>query len=104
MKIKSVTIETDKGAEVTMSFDEVDDFFNAMRRLKKSAAGPKEAEATNEPTAQQLLEIEVLKAQLLREQMHKEMLARKAMQPMITSGSGASGQALAAKYTAGFQF
>lgn len=102
MKIKSVTIETDKGAEVTMSFDEVDDFFNAMRRLKKSAAGPKEA--TNEPTAEQLLEVEVLKAQLLREQMHKEMLARKAMQPMITSGSGASGQALAAKYTAGFQF
>jgi len=41
MKVKSVTIETDKGAEITMSLEEVDDFMKAMHRLKKSCAEPK---------------------------------------------------------------
>lgn len=91
MKIKSVTIETDKGAEVTMSFDEVDDFFNAMRRLKKSAAGPKdeykEQTAPLMMTPEQLLAIEQLKLEVQRQQ---GQLSRNIAGPLITTTGGTS--------------
>lgn len=41
MKVKSITIETDKGDEVTMSMEDAEKFFAAMERVKE-AAKPKE--------------------------------------------------------------
>jgi len=73
MKIKSVILETDKGDEVTMDFDEVEDFMKAMRRLKKSCAEPK-------PESGDAYQLQQLQAELIRLQM-EEVRRNQIMQP-----------------------
>jgi len=86
MKVKSVTLETDKGDEVTMSFDEVEDFMKAMRRLKKSCAEPKPER--DEPTELQQLQVEILRLQAeeARRQMQPQQIPQWPQQPIITYG------------------
>lgn len=82
MKVKSVTIETDKGDEITMGFEEVEDFMKAMRRLKKSCTEPKEAAPSEDNyairTLQQQLQYELTR---IEEQRRAEAL-RNRMVPM----------------------
>lgn len=93
MKVKSVTIETDKGDEITMGFDEVEDFMKAMRRLKKSCQPEKEPEGPSqeERLLRQQLQMEILK---LEAQRQAEM-ARQMQPPSVMWGS-TSNQVLSA--------
>ena len=78
MKVKSVTIETDKGAEITMSLEEVDDFMKAMRRLKKSCAEPKPEADKNSLNDSEMLAIQ-LQLQRIEEQCRIEKERKRQM-------------------------
>ena len=90
MKVKSVTIETDNGDEITMGFDEVDDFMKAMRRLKKSCQPEPESEG---PTGREILMQQQLQMEVYRLQAEKQLeevrrlQTRNAGQQIMTTGT-----------------
>lgn len=83
MKVKSITIETDKGDEVTMSMEDAEKFFAAMERVKE-AAKPKEEKVDDSQT------LEHMRLQLQMEMMKRERAAEidrlRIMQPQPTPG------------------
>jgi len=91
MKVKSVTIETDKGDEITMGLDEVEDFMKAMRRLKKSCE-PERPAPEPEPDPNMSLLLEALRKEAQRSMLLEDQVKQMPPYPPNTTpfwnGSG----------------